>query len=331
MEAATVAVVRASRPAFRSAHDKLAWAVHAFLLAEGFKLVATGSTAENEGTDFSASLEEVAPTGWDALPGAYAFRYQDTEGKRPPLFLKCLVLGNQLLVHWVAGPAPGTGAGSSGGNSGEPHTLELDTGAYTTDAGSAPDCYRSMPELLAKLRQSLGGVLERGKPAPSAAAAAAGAGGRQAGEAGGSGRGRTDAEPGYDPLRDYSGPSGIGHRPPGIPVGIGADDVVPPGVRPPGYGGGPAFPGEPGPLHGGGGMLVGPGDPIFGAGRLGGGVGGPPGRGALPPGARWDPIAPPGMRGFGPDDYQQPGPGQVHPDMAQPGPGGGSDWDRMFG
>lgn len=31
------------------------------------------------------------------------------------------------------------------------------------------------------------------------------------------------------------------------------------------------------------------------------------------------------------DDYQQPGPGQVHPDMAQPGPGRGADWDRMFG
>lgn len=114
----------------RSPHDKLAWAVHAFLLAEGFKLVATGAAAEDEITgglgglarlatprqacppaarlcrlcirctlacraaagapqrghapprfaDFLASREEVAPTGWDALPGAYAFRYQDTEG-----------------------------------------------------------------------------------------------------------------------------------------------------------------------------------------------------------------------------------------------------------
>ena len=164
---------------------------------------------------------------------------------------------------------------------------------------------------------------------------------------------------------------------------------------------------EPGPLRGGGGMHVGPGDPIFGPGRMGGGVGGPPGHGpgmpGLPPGARWDPIAPPGMRGFHPgqglwrpqglwgrlvaqatsnavslrraaaswqrpscgfvlllpenatlpnqpcapppnqpprcyvscslhlaDDYQQQ-PGRVHPDMAQPGPGRGTDFDQMFG
>lgn len=130
---------------------------------------------------------------------------------------------------------------------------------------------------------------------------------------------------------------------------------------------------EPGPLRGGGGMHVGPGDPIFGPGRLGGGVGRPPGHGSLPPGARWDPIAPPGMRGFGPggeqgrtvslllgrivgggccrvcgihsfplratrhppvaaaaDDFQRE-PGQPHPDMMQPGPGRGRDFDEMFG
>ena len=59
--------------------------------------------------------------------------------------------------------------------------------------------------------------------------------------------------------------------------------------------------------HRGGGMHVGPGDPIFGPGRMGGGVGGPPGHGSLPPGARWDPVAPPGLPGFNPG--AQPGGG----------------------
>ncbi|KAI7835435.1 hypothetical protein COHA_010664 [Chlorella ohadii] len=285
MEAATLAVVRASRPNFRSDADKLAFAVHAFLLAEGYKLVAAGPAAEDEGADWGADREEVGTSGWESLEGSYAFRYQDSQGSRSPLYVKCLSAGPQLLVHWLPG---GGAAAVNTGSSPEPHTLELEVATYTTDAPAAPACYKNAGELVQKLSKC------------------------------------------------FSGVSGIGYRPPGIPLGIGADDVVPPGVRPPGYGGGPGFPGvmEPGPLRGGGGMHVGPGDPIFGPGRMGGGVGGPPGHapgmGGLPPGARWDPIAPPGMRGFHPDDYQQP-PGRVHPDMAQPGPGRGTDFDQMFG
>lgn len=338
MDAAVLAVVRASRPQLRTAHDKLAWAVHAYLLAEGFKLVATGAAAEDEASDFATSREEVGPEGWDSLEAAYAFRYQDTtDAGRLPLYVKCLAVGPQLLVHWVAG------AGSSGGGGGgqEPHTLELDSAAFTTEAGAVPACYRDTPQLVAKLRQQLGGAVARGKLASSAAEASTVAGGLRGeggGEASGSGRGK---QQGGEPLRELPPPgmSGIGYRPPGVPVGIGAEDVVPPGVRPPGYGGGPVLPGYLGAgPHRGGGMHVGPGDPIFGPGRMGGGVGGPPGHGSLPPGARWDPVAPPGMPGFHPDDFQHP-PGEqprppppVHPDVMQPGAGGNSGWgDQMFG
>jgi proteasome inhibitor subunit 1 (PI31) len=331
MEAATLAVVRASRPSFRSDADKLAFAVHAFLLAEGYKLVATGAAAEDEGADWGTDREEVATSDWDSLEGAYAFRYQDSQGSRSPLYVKCLSAGPQLLVHWVPG---GSAAAVNTGSSPEPHTLELEVGAYTTDAPAAPACYKDADKLVQQLSQCFSGALGSGKAGTAAgAAAAAGSSGRQGEAATASGSGRAERE---DPLREPAGVSGIGYRPPGIPVGIGADDVVPPGVPPPGYGGGPGFPGlmEPGPLRGGGGMHVGPGDPIFGSGRMGGGVGGPPGHGpgmpGLPPGARWDPIAPPGMRGFHPDDYQQQ-PGRVHPDMAQPGPGRGTDFDQMFG
>lgn len=37
-----------------------------------------------------------------------------------------------------------------------------------------------------------------------------------------------------------------------------------------------------------------------------------------------------GVQGFNPDDFQR-GRGQLHPDLAQPGPGRGTDWDSMFG
>lgn len=36
------------------------------------------------------------------------------------------------------------------------------------------------------------------------------------------------------------------------------------------------------------------------------------------------------MQGFEPDDFVT-GQRGVHPDMAQPGPGRGTDWDSMFG
>lgn len=81
-----------------------------------------------------------------------------------------------------------------------------------------------------------------------------------------------------------------------------------------------------------------------------------------PAGARYDPIGPPGMpvsllsescccsqppvysqclyhlhdsqviavQGFNPDDFQT-GRRPFHPDLAQPGPGRGTDWDSMFG
>lgn len=89
---------------------------------------------------------------------------------------------------------------------------------------------------------------------------------------------------------------------------VGSRDLAPPGLRAPGEGGrstlleGGVWKGS-----GGGGSQVGPNDPMFGRLRRGG-----PGGSA---GARWDPIAPPGMRGFEPDDYVRGG--------GVPGPLGG--------
>lgn len=69
-------------------------------------------------------------------------------GARSPLYVKCLSLGPQLLVHWL----PGGGAAAVGtGSSPEPHTLELDVAAYTTDAPAAPTCYKDAGKLVAQL------------------------------------------------------------------------------------------------------------------------------------------------------------------------------------
>lgn len=84
------------------------------------------------------------------------------------------------------------------------------------------------------------------------------------------------------------------------------------------------------------GMMVGPHHPIFGRGRMEP----PPGHeGHLPPGARWDPIAPPGMPGFFPGNFERGrgrgrgrGGDEIHPDIMQPGRGGfGTGFDGLGG
>ena len=96
-----------------------------------------------------------------------------------------------------------------------------------------------------------------------------------------------------------------------------------PGMADP-FGGGGGLPFG-GPLRG---SQVGPNDPIFGDRRR---LGPGPSR-FLPPGARYDPINPPGMRGFHPDDFVQPeGGDRVHPDVMDFRPPGGGGMDHMFG
>jgi proteasome inhibitor subunit 1 (PI31) len=48
MATATLAVIRAARPALRHPHDKVAYAVHAAVMARGWSLVATGAAADTD-------------------------------------------------------------------------------------------------------------------------------------------------------------------------------------------------------------------------------------------------------------------------------------------
>ena len=333
--------------------------MHAYILTQGYKLVATGADAEDPAANFSTDdREEVEPTGWDTLQGVYSFRYQDAEGKnRPALFLKCISAGPKLLVQWMvdSGAAP-----SSNSSSNSSQMLELDTAKYVTEAPAAPAAYQNADELVKLLDGGPGMAVSGSSTAAastSAAAAAATSAAAQRREP--TSYDVEEPEPGlghgYSPLQEgppmhggggrWGGGSGGGVFPPGImPSGVGYEDVVPPGVRPPGMGGvGPGFPeGIGGVPHTGGGMMVGPGHPMFGggSGRLGGGGVGGVGMGGnhgtsstLPPGARWDPIGPPGTRGFRPDGDGD-GNGNrppVHPDMMQPGPGQGTDWTSFYG
>lgn len=260
-----------------------------------------------------------------------------------------------MLVHWATG-----GGGSGGGAAAEEAAsapLELDVHSFTTDAAPVAESYQHMDELVKQLQQGMAAVLAR--PDATAAAAASGravAEQRGGSEVGTSGRRRGsqlgEEEPPGHPLQEgpprQGGGSGMGYespRWPGSGIGVGGNDLVPPGLHPPGIS---PIPGRPlgglgggAPGLGGGGMHVGPHHPMFGPGRLGGTMGGGPGGippDDLPPGARWDPIAPPGLPGFRPGDFrpEREGHGRprppMHPDVMQPGAGGGGDdFDSMFG
>ena len=285
------------------------------MIIQGYKLVATGLAAEDPTTEPAPDAPEVDATGWDSLPsGIYSFRYQDTEGKRPPLYLKCLANGPKMIVQFSTTTTT-------------TESLELETAKYTTDHSIVPAAYKNTEEFVKEVDASPLG--RRICPANTTAAPTTTTTTTTSFEQ----RQQQGVEHPSSRLRDDRGE----RLPPGIlPTGVGYEDVVPPGVRPPGFDGGVGIL-EGGPPHMGGGMHVGPGHPMFGPGRLGG-VGGVGGGGTYPPppgGIRWDPIRPPGLPGFRPEDYQRgqqpPPPGHPHPDVMQPGPGRGTDWDSYFG
>lgn len=258
----------------------------------------------------------------------YSFRYQDSEGTRPSLYLKCVIAGPTLLVQWTVSSHHNATERSS-----TAHLLELSIAQYTTDVSTIPLAYQNMDDFSKKMNETLGKDLDvmsstEKHETPTVSTAT------QQQQPEGQSPQQQPYYAGYTPHPQYED-----RLPPGIlPSSVGYDDVVPPGFRPPGYLGGESSLME-GPPRRGGGMHVGPGHPIFGPGKFGEGVGVLPGSGGhhgptpgLPPGARWDPIGPPGTRGFRPGDYQQRGdPSKPHPDVMQPGPGKGTDWDSFYG
>uniref|UniRef100_A0A061RDY3 Proteasome inhibitor subunit 1 (PI31) n=1 Tax=Tetraselmis sp. GSL018 TaxID=582737 RepID=A0A061RDY3_9CHLO len=295
MSAVISAIVRSARPSFRSKHDRLAFALHAFVLGKGFKLVAVGKTADEAAAGPASSAEEVPVDGWQELQDAYAFKYVSDDTASRTLILKCIIAGDMLLAHAAAV-----------GSTVEPSSVELNTDQYATESDDLVKGYRDLDGLAAVLESSL-------KPSVDAALSA-GAPSEQRGNEStnkntvghgkashGEAAERAEADRLREPLRAPD-PSGMPYPPHPAP-GIGAGDFLPGGgLGPPGMGG-PAG----GPMRGGG-MHVGPDSPMF-DGRLrhpaGPSFGGP-----WVPGSRYDPIGPPGMEGFDPDDFRRGPPGR---------------------
>lgn len=259
-------------------------------------------------------LPEVDIDGWNKVAGVYSFLYQDIEGTRDPFQLKCLRVGDNIVLHWALMRDPRT-----------PSIQDFNLDRYTTADSNVPQMYQHVDELITMLDDTLGKDIcyleeKEGKAFDAAEGKIRSEeeGFIMSGEMGVS-KNLKDKEEEPRSSHDFDIPRSS----------VGYEDIVPPGCRPPGLR--PVVRPE-GMPHPGGGMHVGPDHPIFGGGKLGrsednqsrnehGGI--------LPPGARWDPIGPPGTQGFRPEDFQRQQ-GKPHPDMMQPGPGR-TDWDSFFG
>ncbi|GFY82257.1 proteasome inhibitor-like protein [Actinidia rufa] len=91
---AVMGVIRSSRPSFRNAHDKVAFAVHASFLASGYSLLATGPPAFANDALSSSSTDEVGIDNWNESGDDYAFLYSNSK----KVLVKCLAMNDKLLV-----------------------------------------------------------------------------------------------------------------------------------------------------------------------------------------------------------------------------------------
>ncbi|KAL2920660.1 putative proteasome inhibitor [Bienertia sinuspersici] len=288
-------VIRASRPNFRNNHDKLAFAVHASFLASGFVLISTGPPAFEENA-LSSSSEEVGIDRWNEVDDEYAFVYKNPKKSNKKVLVKCLVMGDKLMVDALSDGAS------------QPVHLEINVDDYAVETTSSD--YDAQFKNLGKLVSSLESNVLSKLDGSSAGGLA-------------SGTSRSSME---EPSRNVGGfdtsqePHGGYVVPPVRPFG-GSDLYPGPGAG--------MYPSRGD--FGGGSMLIGPEDPRwFGGGGFPDIAGGQGGRG-VPPGARFDPYGPPGVPGFEPDGRFPQGPfsgrgarppGRIHPDLEQPGSGG---------
>ena len=328
---AVLAVMRAARPELRTPADRLAFLVHAVVLAAGHRLVATGPGSSAERTASMDFAGDISHDGWNAVPGEYEFWYlpeggggggvpasagaAPAEGAVPAysLALKLLAMGDNLVAYAFTTALAKESAGGRGGIAETClRTAELNVGqhvdASAVAGGDLARSFKNVSATLADVERFLWGA----RPAASASAAGitAGAGPSRAPASGGI-AGSERGGPALPRVPVYIPPPlpGIGGwaPPPGGPYGIGAEDLAPPGLFPPPFWGGAGGGGVVGPRHPAWGLI----DPAR-----------PPVPG-LPEGARFDPYGPPGFPGFEPGRFGDGAPPRqgrppVHPDIGAP-------------
>ncbi|CAG8468535.1 12466_t:CDS:10 [Ambispora gerdemannii] len=323
-EEASTAASASENVILRSGHDALAALFHSIMLAVDFRFVGLGEEGTIEIQETQNTSIMPFPKEWNAKgPDSYAFRYKHTQSSLTFL-VKGMRLSNKFLLHGM------------GVEDNKTFTMEVLTDDYTSPSFFPYTAQSSEPLINGFISQSrLNDLItlykinviqnlipnlnkpgyEESTPTRTSTFARA--------------EPRTpNQQPEVDPLRIPPRPTVPFHQPDyGMPYGrfdnpfsVGRDDLDPLGsnpiIGPPRFGGyGPPPLGGFGPSRGGG-MFVGPDHPMFDPRRFGGGREPPGGpqtlpRGAVPPGARFDPIGPFGRGYFSgePDPDDEPPPG----------------------
>ncbi|KAG2442000.1 hypothetical protein HYH02_009792 [Chlamydomonas schloesseri] len=234
---AVTAVIRASRPEFRSAADRLAFAVHAVVSVNGFSLRKVGDVAVDEAVAAGPSAlpsDECGLEGWNhvgqgqgaghgagqdvgSAPATYAFLYvpdspgmerQDKASPPPLLLVKCL----SLDAEGAAADGAGTGAVASAGvllvsladaaTGRPPVTLELPVARYVSPGGT----YDKMDELISRVTGALEEALEVPAAASRAGAKASAASTATTASAAGKTAGASQGQPQPQPQRGREHP-----------------------------------------------------------------------------------------------------------------------------
>ncbi|XP_028404331.1 proteasome inhibitor PI31 subunit-like [Dendronephthya gigantea] len=269
----------------RDGHDALVVAVHSFLIEAGYKCIGIGEqVSESVGNISTDGL----PQGWNNSPDFYAIQYKQPSSYQRKFLLKVLRLDTRLAFFLLDVEKE------------DSYDLTIDTTDYvTTDNEKLLQNLYDYPQVIKKFDQleqvfksdiasKLNAKKEK-KPEPKS----------------------TQNEPTSSTSRPVVYPDDPLRIPPRIPQGSrGRDPLM---FDPRGFGDPDLLPGHPGT----GGMFM---DPFHQRNRRPEGDFGHPGlpRGAVPPGARFDPFGPPhpdGGIGGNPRSgrYGEPGPDHLRP------------------
>mmetsp|Transcript_4820 Transcript_4820/g.8412 ORF Transcript_4820/g.8412 Transcript_4820/m.8412 type:complete len:316 (-) Transcript_4820:190-1137(-) len=279
-------------------HEALALLVHAFLVRHGFRPASV--SVEDARESLNTPKQPVLPESWSHA--GYGGMYKHFRSALT-FEIRAIPLGSKVIVH-----------GAFLEDDRNTLSLELNVQRYTNDSQTSNlsdyhTIYCNIEELASLVQINLAHKLV---PDSTKDGYTEATNETQTASSTQPRRRRELSIPDYDddPLRVGPPMRGYPSRPMYPSVGVGDDDLIPGGlprmIVPPGLGAPP-----------GGGNLMGPNHPAFGDDRgfglrgPSGGIGGPrlP-RGAVPPGARFDPFGPPGFPGnFNPDnDLEPPGP-----------------------